>query len=125
MGPGPTDSPQLTAANVAIAADSAPAKPQYTRAEIGKLRRRYYTKEFGKVTACGHKFHPTDEPHDKCPDCWEAYFMVQDGIRIGVDSIVSTFGVAQLVKVRGSKFAKAYQRFVAAHPLMNKTQVTA
>jgi hypothetical protein len=96
--------------------ESTPAPRKYTQQELGKLRRQFFTKEYGRVNKCGHKFCPTDEPHDKCEDCWEAYFMVNDGIRIGVESIVRSFGMQQLVKVRGERFAKMYKRFVAAHP---------
>jgi hypothetical protein len=90
-----------------------PAAPKYTRAEIGKARRQFITKTFGTVTKCGHKFHPTDNPTTNCEFCWEAYFATQDGIRIGVQSIVETFGEAQLVKVRGAKFVKMWKRFLA------------
>jgi hypothetical protein len=72
---------------------------------------------FGRVIKCGHKFHPTDEPDTNCASCWSAYFMEQKGIRIGVDSIIRSFGIEQLRKVRGNKFAKMYMRFVAAHPV--------
>ena len=47
---------------------------------------------------------------------WEAYFMEQKGIRVGVDSIIRSFGIEQLRKVRGNKFVKMYARFIATHP---------
>jgi hypothetical protein len=120
--PGPSREEQT--ASAAIAEDSS-AKPRLSRAEIGKLRRKFLTKNFGTVTKCGHKFHPTDEPHTNCIDCWEAYFMEQEGIRIGVESIVRSFGIEQLVKVRGKNFVKMYTRFVATHPVRARGDVVA
>lgn len=110
---GPT--PELTAANVSLK-ESSVSTETYSRSEIGKMRRRYFTKEFGKVRVCGHKFHPTDEPHTSCASCWEAYFMLQEGVRKGVEAIIRSFDIKQLIKARGNKFAKMYQRFVATHP---------
>jgi hypothetical protein len=95
--------------------DAKPAKP--SDKEIGRLRRRYFTREFGTVNRCGHKFHPTDEPHTGCEACWEAYFVEQTGIRHGVEAIVRSFGIPQLKKTRGDRFTKMYLRFIAAHPL--------
>jgi hypothetical protein len=106
--------PEIKVDNVTVTESSA---PPMTRAEYGKLRRKYFTKEFGKVKACGDKFHPTDEPHTNCESCWQAYFMLQDGIRNGVESVVRSFGIQQLKKVRGDNFTKMYVRFVATHPV--------
>lgn len=114
---GPTE-----VAQVALDA-SAMQKKHYTKEEAGKLNRKFFTREWGKVKACGHKFHPTDEPHTKCVHCWEAYFMAQEGIRIGVDSIVRSFGMKKLVDVKGERFVKMYNRFINDHPIMARGDV--
>lgn len=90
-----------------------PTPKQYSKAEIGKLRRQHMTQVFAEVNACGHKFHPINEPTNGCDDCWNAFFRVHEGVVIGVQSIISTFGQAQLVKIRGTKFLKRYKVFAA------------
>src|SRR5271157_2805585 len=91
-----------------------PPQKQYSRAEIGKLRRQHITQgPFDTVNACGHQFHATAEPkHANCPDCWEAFFNVHTGVVAASQSIVTAFGFDQLVKCRGIKFCKYYTIFV-------------
>jgi hypothetical protein len=51
-----------------------PALKEYTRKELGQLRRRYVTVIHGTVKACGHKaaFNKTKQPTSNCVECWKA-----------------------------------------------------
>ena len=104
-------------ANNAPVAESSPAVPEEpkkpSRAEIGRLRRQYITKVHSTVNACGHKFHPINEPRTNCADCWEAFFRVHEGVVSGIQSIIAAFGEAELVKARGKEFLKRYKQFAA------------
>lgn len=95
-----------------------PAEPkkEYSRAEIGKMRRQFMTIHHGCVTACGHAYVPSSDPRLNCEDCWVAHFMTQEGLLRGVNAIVRTFGIPQLKKTRGDKFVKHYERFLVAYP---------
>lgn len=95
-----------------------PATPKkdYSRAEIGKMRRQFMTIQHGKVVACGHAYVPSSDPRFNCEDCWVAHFMTQEGLLRGVNAIVRTFGIPQLKKTRGERFVKHYERFLAAYP---------
>lgn len=96
-------------------ASAEPSPPQPTQREIGRARRQYLTKTFGKVIKCGHSFHPTNDPRLGCEYCWEAFFMTHEGVRVGVQSIIEAFGEPQLIKVRGERFTKEYRKFVTNH----------
>jgi hypothetical protein len=88
-------------------------KEAYTRREMGRLRRKFITKENGIVKVCGHKFHPVNDPRTGCDSCWEAFFRVHEGVVAGIESILSTFGEKELVRARGTRFVKRYKWFVA------------
>ena len=106
---------QPEAPTVAIDSVSALSKeqPKYTRKQIKQARRQYFTVRQGKVSACGHKFHPVNEPDTNCADCWEAFFRVHEGFVAATQSIIASFGEAALVKARGTKFVKQYKKFAA------------
>jgi hypothetical protein len=84
---------------------------KYTKQEMGRLRRQFISKEYGTVTACGHKFHPVNQPTTNCDDCWEAFFRVHDGVVKGVLSIITSFGEKEVVKARGEKFVRQFRKF--------------
>jgi hypothetical protein len=96
-----------------IAGKTAPPQKKYTKAEMGKLRRQFFTQSQGTVTRCGHKFHPVNQPTTNCQDCWEAFFRVHEGIVSGIESIIQSFGIAKLIDARGAKFVKQYKRYAA------------
>lgn len=114
MGPSTTESGRIElVANETVAASPAQPLKKYTRQEIGRLRRQFFSKEYGTVTACGHKFHPANTPTTNCDDCWEAFFRIHEGVVKGVLSIITTFGEKEVVKERGEKFVRQFRKFAA------------
>jgi hypothetical protein len=95
-----------------VVATAAPPQPKMSRAEYGKLRRQYITQVFDTVTECGHKFNPLAVPkHANCESCWIAFFNTHPGITTAAQSIIAAFGMDQLIKCQGKKFAQQYMRY--------------
>jgi hypothetical protein len=99
-----------------MAADIQAGK-NFNSIELGQLRRKFFTREFPRVKACGHKFIPNAPPHDKCQTCWQTYFTTTNGLLVKALQIVSedvVKGREQLTNTFGTKWVKALDRFVAA-----------
>jgi hypothetical protein len=111
LGAGPQADVLPSSDSEAAAPQGTQPPKQYSKQQIGKMRRQFITKEYGVVKACGHKFHPTNEPRTNCDGCWEAFFRVHEGVVSGAQAIVATFGEAQLVKARGKEFVKRFKYY--------------
>ena len=105
----------VTVAEVAKEVATPPAPREYTRKELGQLRRQYVTINHGRVKACGHKakFSATQQPKNNCVDCWEAYFLTSVDLE-GVHVVLTKQGVRALVAQRGTKFVKMFRGFLSA-----------
>lgn len=90
---------------------------QWTKKQIGQMRRQYITITYGTVKACGHKanFSKTKDPGNNCVACWEAFFMTSVDLE-GVHAVLSK-GAKELIKVRGSKFTKMFHGFLTTRLL--------
>jgi hypothetical protein len=95
---------------------------QYTRKEIGQMRRRYVTIVNSTVKACGHpvKFDQTTQPHNNCIECWSAYFLTAIDLE-GVHVVLTKQGVRALIAQRGAKFVKMFRGFLNSRlmPMLN------
>src|ERR1700690_3494616 len=69
--PTPTDSPTFVPGEQPPVL---PKAPEYSRKQIGEMRRRFMTVVHDTVSACGHKFRKDAQPTNNCPHCWYAYF---------------------------------------------------
>ena len=110
----------VTVAEVAKEVAKPPAPREYTRKELGQLRRQYVTIVHGTVKACGHKdnFSKTErregkQPSNNCMECWKAYFMTSVDLE-GVHVVLTKQGVRALIAQRGKKFAKMFHGFLSA-----------
>jgi hypothetical protein len=88
-----------------------PQKPM-SRAEYKRAMGTFFTQRHDQVSACGHKFHPTDEPRTGCGHCWAAFFFTQGQIAAIADEVFQKEGVEVLIKVKGKRFTKWYLRFM-------------
>ena len=105
----------VTVAEVAKEVATPPAPREYTRKELGQLRRQYVTIVHGTVKACGHsaKFSKDKQPNSNCMECWKAYFMTSVDFE-GVHVILTQKGAKELIKQRGTKFTKMFHGFLSA-----------
>ena len=105
----------VTVAEVAKEVATPPAPREYTRKELGQLRRQYVTINHGRVKACGHKakFSKDKQPNSNCMECWKAYFMTSVDLE-GVHVILTQKGAKELIKQCGTKFAKMFHGFLSA-----------
>ena len=105
----------VTVAEVAEKVADPPAPKEYTRKELGQLRRRYVTVVHGTVKACGHKasFSKTKQPTSNCVECWKAYFMTSVDLE-GIHVILTKQGAKELIKQKGVKYVKHFHGFLSA-----------
>ena len=105
----------VTVAEVAKEVATPPAPREYTRKELGQLRRQYVTIVHGTVKACGHavKFDQNRAPTNNCVDCWSAYFLTSVDLE-GIHIVLTKQGVRALVAQRGTKFVKMFRGFLSA-----------
>lgn len=91
-----------------------PKPPQYTRKQLGQLRRKYITIVHGKVKACGHaaSFTATKQPRNNCVECWRAFFMTTVDLE-GVHKMLTEKGVKALEATYGTKFMRNFHGFLA------------
>lgn len=88
--------------------------PQFTKKQLGQLRRQYVTITHGTVRACGHaaKFTATKQPNSNCVDCWKAFFMSVVDLD-NVHKMLTEQGVKVLEKKYGIKFVRNFHGFLA------------
>ena len=86
-----------------------PKQPELTRKQIGELRKRFLTREYSRVIACGHKFVPDSMPHNQCNACWEVFFKSSDLVEIHDALQVS---IPAVITLRGEVFVKQFRRFL-------------
>ena len=86
-----------------------PKQPELTRKQIGELRKRFLTREYSRVIACGHKFIPDSMPHNHCDDCWEVFFKSIDLVEIHDALQVS---IPAVIALHGEVFVKQFRRFL-------------
>ncbi len=92
-----------------------PTEPtvEQLQAAATEARKQFITQNYGTVVACGHKFHPNNEPRTNCQDCWEAFFRVHEALIKGIQATIAAFGMAALSSARGEHFVKQYKKFAA------------
>jgi len=71
-----------------------------------KAMGQLFTVRLDTVKACGHKFHPTNEPKTNCDDCWFAYFQVNGQTTQTAEECLAKEGKQTLTKIKGEKFTK-------------------
>lgn len=86
-----------------------PKQPELTRKQIGELRKRFLTREYSRVIACGHKFVPDSMPHNHCNACWEVFFKSSDLVEIHDALQVS---IPAVITLHGEVFVKQFRRFL-------------
>jgi hypothetical protein len=108
----------VTVAEVAKEVATPPAPREYTRKELGQLRRQYVTINHGRVKACGHKakFSATQQPKNNCVDCWEAFLMTSVDLDF-IHAVLTKKGAKELVRLRGTKFTRMFHGWLAAKML--------
>lgn len=88
-------------------------KKELTEADMRKIRKVYFTQQYGKVSACGHRFHPLNEPqHRNCQPCWFAYFNTHGELTKAVDEFFREHDADKLTQIRGAKFTKMFLGFM-------------
>ena len=91
-----------------------PKAPEYTRKQIGEMRRRFITVVHDTVSSCGHKFRKDAQPKNNCFDCWYAYFKLGVNMAdIHQQLSIPKFGVMVVTREYGAKFVKMFRRFLA------------
>lgn len=95
---------------------------ELTEKDFRKLRKLYITEAHARVAACGHRFHPTNEPRTNCANCWFAFFQVHGELTKSVDEFFRTLGRDALIKMRGKTFTKNFTRFMALLAQIQKEQ---
>lgn len=104
--------PEAKAANLPFTSgEQPPAQPkqEFTRRQIGALRKRFLTVEYARVAKCGAPFNPNSIPRTHCDACWEVYFRsidlvaIHDALQISVPAVVAQYGTV---------FVKQFRRFV-------------
>lgn len=107
---------------VVTTTEPTPKPREYTRKELGQLRRRYVTVVHGTVKACGHKaaFSKDKQPTNNCVECWSAFFMTEVDLE-GLHVVLTKQGVRALVAQRGTKFVKMFRGFLNSRlmPMLN------
>jgi hypothetical protein len=108
----------VTVAEVAKQVAELPAPRVPTRKEIGEWRRANVTITHGTVKACGHKakFSQTQQPHNNCVDCWEAFLMTSVDLDF-IHAVLTKKGAKELVRLRGTKFTRMFHGWLAAKML--------
>ncbi len=99
----------------------APKNP--SRMELGKMRRAYITETFGKVIACGHKFHPRNPPGGNCEHCWFAFFHLHPDMTKSCAAVCADpqMGEKILEAAQGTKFVKQFRKFIL-HQMSQETK---
>lgn len=84
--------------------------------KLGELRRKFFTREYPTLKACGHKFVPGNVPRTNCPQCWHAYFIDSEQLLKDTLECLKTVGeeggFIALTNTNGKKWVKNFQRFI-------------
>lgn len=85
-----------------------------TDAKIRQLRRLYFTVRHGVVNICGHRLDAMNEPRNRnCEHCWFAWLNTHAELVKTADRAYREQGKAFLIKMRGAKFTKMFESFMA------------
>ena len=86
--------------------------PQMTPELLRKLRGKYFTVRHIRV-ACGHKLDQINQPKNNCDECWAAFFGTHPQLVEIAHQMYQTQGRNPIVGLRGEKFVKMFERFMA------------
>jgi predicted nucleic acid-binding Zn-ribbon protein len=87
--------------------------PKLTEALMRKLRGKYFTVRHPRLTNCGHKFDTINEPKTNCENCWFQFFNTHPQLVEVTDQFRRTHGRGPLIGMRGLKYVKLFERYMA------------
>lgn len=99
-------------ATVDLQALATPEKPkEYTRKELGQLRRAHLTYVKPTVTLCGHSFSQREAPRNHCQSCWRAYFLTVAPLE-EMHTVLRTAGIRVFKARYGDRVTKNFGLFL-------------
>jgi hypothetical protein len=92
--------------------DASGNPPALTPQLMKRLRGKYFTVKHPRLT-CGHKLDMINQPKNNCGECWFAFFSTHPQLVEVAHQFYQTQGRGPMVGMRGSKFVKMFERFMA------------
>jgi hypothetical protein len=86
--------------------------PELTPALMKKMRGKYFTVRHPKL-ACSHRLDMINQPKNNCHECWAAFFSTHPQLVEVAHQFYQTQGRGPMVGMRGSKFVKFFEKFMA------------
>src|SRR5208337_1364501 len=87
--------------------------PVVTERLLRSLRGKYFTVKHVRLGVCGHLLDMLNQPRNNCHECWVAFFSTHPQLVEVAHQFYQTQGRRPMVGMRGEKFVRMFERFMA------------